>query len=333
MPMTPRLLANGLSVSKLGLGCMPMSGNSAGDYGTPDEREAIATIHAAIDIGVTHFDTAEAYGPFANEELLGKAIRGKREGLVIATKFYFNFAPASGVPRVDGSPANARRSCEAALKRLGTDRIDIFYLHRLDPQIPVEDSVGGIADLISEGKVRHIGVSELGAGSLRRAHATHPVTALQSEYSLWERTIEEDILPVARELGIGIVPFSPLGRGLLTGTIAARADLSEKDFRLGDPRYSDANLRKNLGIVDGLRTVAARHGVSPAQVALAWLLAQGEDIAPIPGTKRRETLLDSMAAASLNLSAAEIAELEAAAPVGATAGDRYRPEHMATVRL
>lgn len=331
MTMPQRILGDGLAVSALGLGCMPMSGNSAGDYGAVDEAEAIATIHAAIDAGVTHYDTAEAYGPFANEVLLGKAIRGKRDGLIIATKFYFNFDAAS--PGPDGSPANARRACEAALVRLGIETIDLFYLHRVDPKVPIEESIGGMADLVREGKVRHIGLSETGAATLRRAHATHPIAALQSEYSLWERTIETDILPVARELGIGLVPFSPLGRGLLAGQIGSRSDLGPDDFRRGDPRYSDVNLPSNLTIVAAVRAVATRLEASPAQVALAWLLAKGADIAPIPGTKRRVTMADSMAAASLDFGTADIAELEAAVPVGAAAGDRYSPEHMKTVRL
>ena len=334
MSIAQRQLAGKLQVSALGLGCMPMSGNAAGDYGTPDEGEAIATIHAAIDMGVTHFDTAEAYGPFANEELLGRAIKGKRDGLVIATKFFLNYGrEGAASPAMDGSPANARRSCEAALRRLGIDVIDLFYLHRVDPAVPIEESIGGMADLVREGKVRHLGLSEAAPHTIRRAHATHPITALQSEYSLWERTIEEEILPVARALGIGVVPFSPLGRGLLAGAIRTRSDLAANDFRLGDPRYSDVNLPRNLAIVDAVRTVAERHSVSPARVALAWLLAQGDDIAPIPGAKRRKTMRDSMAAIDLQLSEADMAALEASAPVGATAGDRYLPEFLKTVRL
>lgn len=333
--MQYRRLGPSLTTSALGIGCMPMSGNSIGNYGAVDEAEAIRTIHRAIDLGVTFFDTAEAYGPVENEALLGRAVAGRREGLVLATKYSMPFDEAGNtLGGFDGSPANARRSCEAALRRFGTDHIDLFYLHRIDPTVPIEESVGGMAELVAEGKVLHLGLSEVAPATLRRAHAVHPIAALQSEYSLWEREVEQDILPVTRELGIGFVPFSPLGRGFLTGSIASRQDLGEGDYRLtNDPRYAEGNFDRNLLLIDKVKRIAARHGASPARVALAWLLAQGEDIVPIPGTKRRATMEDSVAAVDLVLSAADLAELDAAAPVGIAAGDRYQPAGMQMVRL
>jgi aryl-alcohol dehydrogenase-like predicted oxidoreductase len=332
--MKYRRLGSALTVSALGLGCMPMSGNSVGNYGAADENEAIRTIHRAIELGVTFFDTAEAYGPVANEALLGRAISGRREGLVLATKYSMQYDDAgNAVGGLDGSPANARRSCEAALRRLGTDRIDLFYLHRVDPNVPIEESVGGMAELVREGKVLHIGLSEAAPATIRRAHAVHPIAALQSEYSLWERGVEDDILPVTRELGIGFVPFSPLGRGFLTGMLASRQDLPHGDYRLNDPRYSEDNFDRNLSLVEAVKQVAAPHGVSPAQVALTWLLARGEDIVPIPGAKRRVTLEDSLAAVELELSPADLDQLDAAAPKGIVAGARYQPEGMRMVRL
>ncbi len=319
----------GLEVSALGLGCMPMAGVGANMYGQTDEAESIATLHRAIDLGVTFFDTAEVYGPYANEELLGRAIRDRRDGLVIATKFGFRIADDQ-VRGVDSSPANVRRSCEASLGRLGIDVIDLFYQHRVDPDVPIEETVGAMADLVREGKVRHLGLSEAGAATIRRAHAVHPITALQSEYSLWERDVEADILPVCRELGIGFVPYSPLGRGFLTGAIRSRADLPEGDYRLRDPRYADGNFEQNLDIVAVVERVAARHGVSGARVALGWLLAQREDIVPIPGAKRRATLEDSMAAPDLSLDIADLAALDAARAV---AGPRYGEAMLKMVRL
>jgi aryl-alcohol dehydrogenase-like predicted oxidoreductase len=322
-----------LDVSALGIGCMPMAGNAAGFYGAVDEREALATIGRAIDLGVTLFDTAEVYGPFVNERQLGEGIKGRREDVVVATKFMMAFDADGRAAGLDGSPANARRACEASLKRLGIDCIDLFYLHRVDPNVPIEESVGGMADLVREGKVRHLGLSEAGPETIRRAHATHPIAALQSEYSLWERGVERDILPVTRELGIGFVPYSPLGRGFLAGHIDSRETLSETDYRRRDPRYDDGNIGHNMKIVEAVRTVAARHGVSPARVALAWLLTKGPDIVPIPGTKRRSTMEDSIAAADLLLSDEDIGTLEDAAPVGSTAGDRYQEWGMKMVRL
>jgi len=331
--MMKRWLGQRFEVSAIGIGCMPMvRGGNITYGGSASDDESIATIHRAIDLGINFFDTAEMYGPFANEELLGEAIKGKRDGLVIATKFALKWdgnQPAG----IDGSPANARRACEGSLKRLGIDTIDLFYQHRVDPGTPIEETVGGMAELVKEGKVRHIGLSEAAPETLRRAHAVHPIAALQSEYSLWEREVEGDILPVCRELGIGFVPYSPLGRGFLTGDIRSREELPANDWRHNDPRYSEENFGANLRIVDAIRAVAERHGVSLAQIALAWLLAQGETIVPIPGVKRRATLEDSAGAADVALSAQDLADLDAAAPAGGTAGPRYGEFGMRMVRL
>ncbi|MEK6636754.1 MAG: aldo/keto reductase [Pseudomonadota bacterium] len=331
--MKYRTLGQGLKVSAIGIGCMPMIKGGNITYGADaDPDEAIKTIHRAIDLGVTFFDTAQIYGPFQNEELVGEAIKGKRDGLVIATKFGFRF-DGNRIVGVDGSPANARAAIEGSLKRLGIDTIDLFYQHRVDPSVPIEETVGGMAELVKEGKVRHIALSEAGPDTLRRAAAVHPITALQSEYSLWERDVEEEILPVCRALGIGFVPYSPLGRGFLTGAFKSLDDLPENDWRRNDPRYSGDNFAENLKIVEVVRSVADAHGVTPAQIALAWLLAQGDDIVPIPGSKRRVTMEDSVAAADVVLTAADIATLNAAAPVGATAGPRYGEVGMKMVRL
>lgn len=322
----------GLQVSALGLGCMPMAGIGAAMYGKADHRESIATLERAIELGVTFFDTAEVYGPYVNEELLGQAIRGRRDRLVIATKFGFRIEDGS-YRGVDSSPENVRRSCEGSLKRLGIDTIDLYYQHRVDPNVPIEETVGAMSRLVEEGKVRYLGLSEAGADTIRRADATHPITAVQSEYSLWERGVEEEILPLCQDLGIGFVPYSPLGRGFLTGLISQRSDLPEGDYRLNDPRYSEENFAINMGVVDVVEQIAVAHRVSPAQIALAWLLAQGEDIVPIPGSKRRATLEDSMAAVNVSLSAADLDALDAAAPPGSTAGDRYGEMGMKMVRL
>lgn len=330
--MKQRSLGPDLSVSALGLGLMPMAGVGPAMYGAATEAESIATIHRAIDMGVTFFDTAEIYGPLLNEELLGRAIKGKRDGLVIATKFGFRFEDGR-MTGVDGSPANARRAVEGSLKRLGVDTIDLFYQHRVDPKVPIEETVGGMAALVKEGKVRHLGLSEAGAATLRKAAAVYPIAALQSEYSLWERDVEEEILPTARELGTGFVPYSPLGRGFLTGQITSRDDLPAGDYRLNDPRYSAENFALNMALVDAVRRIADAHGCSAAQVALAWLLAQGDDIVPIPGSKRRVTLEDSMGAVDVVLTAQNLADLDAAAPRGGTAGPRYGERMMAMVRL
>jgi aryl-alcohol dehydrogenase-like predicted oxidoreductase len=331
--MKYRTLGQGLKVSAIGIGCMPMIRGGNITYGADaDPDEAIKTIHRAIDLGVTFFDTAQIYGPFQNEELVGEAIKGKRDGLVIATKFGFRF-DGNRIVGVDGSAANARDAVEGSLKRLGIDTIDLFYQHRVDPSVPIEDTVGGMAELVKEGKVRHIALSEAGPATLRKAAAIHPITALQSEYSLWERDVEEEILPVCRELGIGFVPYSPLGRGFLTGQFKSLDDLPETDWRRNDPRYAGDNFAENLKIVDVVRSVADAHNVTPAQIALAWLLAQGDDVVPIPGSKRRVTMEDSVAAANVTLSAEDIAKLNAAAPVGATAGPRYGEMGMKMVRL
>lgn len=330
--MKYRKLGPELEVSALGLGCMPMAGIGKGMYGMASRAESLATIDRAIELGVTFFDTAEVYGPHINEELLGQAISGRRDRLIIATKFGFaiNDGQVSGV---DSSPANVRRACEGSLRRLGVETIDLFYQHRVDPNVPIEETVGAMAELVKEGKIRYLGLSEAGAATLKKAHATHPIAALQSEYSLWERGVEEDILPVCQDLGIGFVPYSPLGRGFLTGQISSRDDLPEDDYRRNDPRYSEENFAVNMKLVDVVKEVAGRHHCSPAQIALAWLLAQGDFIVPIPGSKRRATLEDSMAAVEIKLTEADLDELEKAAPVGGTAGLRYGDRMMSMVRL
>jgi aryl-alcohol dehydrogenase-like predicted oxidoreductase len=330
--MKYRELGHGLKVSAIGIGCMTMAKGNISYGENADSDESIRTIHRAIELGVTFFDTAQIYGPFVNEELVGEAIKGKRDGLVIATKFGFRFGP-KGIEGVDGSPANARKTAEESLQRLGIDCIDLFYQHRVDPNVPIEETVGAMADLVKEGKIRHIGLSEAGPETLARAAKVAPISALQSEYSIWERDVEDAILPACREHGIGFVPYSPLGRGFLTGQITSRADLPESDWRNQDPRYSEENFAANMAIVDVVRGIAERHGASPAQVALAWLLAQGDDIVPIPGTKRRTTMEDSIAAADLTLTADDLAAIEAAAPRGGTAGPRYGERGMAMVRL
>jgi len=328
--MKYRTLGESLEVSALGIGCMPMvRGGNINYGGDASEDESIATIHRAIDLGITFFDTAEMYGPFSNEELVGEAIKGKREGLVIATKFALRWDGTTPVG-FDGTPENARRACEGSLMRLGIDTIDLFYQHRVDPNVPIEETVGGMAELVREGKVRHLGLSEAGPETIRRAAAVHPIAALQSEYSLWERDVEDEILPVCRELGIGFVPYSPLGRGFLTGQIKSKADLPADDWRHNDPRYSEENFGANLKIVDAIRAVAERHRVSLAQIALAWLLAQGDDIVPIPGVKRRATLEDSAAAVDVALTAQDLDDLKAACAV---AGARYNEAGMARVKL
>jgi aryl-alcohol dehydrogenase-like predicted oxidoreductase len=327
--MKYRTLGQGLTVSALGIGCMPMVRGGNIVYGAASDDESIATIHRAIDLGITFFDTAEMYGPFSNEELVGEAIKGKRDGLVIATKFALRWEGNQPVG-LDGSPQNARRACEGSLKRLGIDTIDLFYQHRVDPDTPIEETIGGMAELVKEGKVRHIALSEAGPETIRRAAAVHPIAALQSEYSLWERDVEDEILPVCRELGIGFVPYSPLGRGFLTGRFRSKADLPADDWRHNDPRYSDENFDANLKLVDAIGAVAERHGVSLARIALAWLLAQGDDIVPIPGFKRRATLEDSAASVDLVLSAGDLDALEAARAVS---GARYSPEGMKRVRI
>lgn len=330
--MKYRKLGNELEVSALGLGCMPMAGIGKGMYGESNIQESLATLDRAMELGVTFFDTAEVYGPYKNEELLGQAIRGRRDRLIIATKFGFDLSNPGKIG-VDSSPANVRRACEGSLKRLGIETIDLLYQHRVDPNIPIEETVGAMADLVQEGKVRYLGLSEAGADTLKRAHKTHPIAALQSEYSLWERSIEEEILPICQDLGIGFVPYSPLGRGFLTGQIKSRDDLDADDYRLRDPRYSPENFDNNLKMVDVIKEIAGQHHCSAAQVALAWLMAQGDFIVPIPGSKRRATLEDSMAAVDITLSDDDLDALEKAAPVGGASGPRYGDAMMSMVRL
>ena len=324
--MRKRRLGDGQEVSCLGLGCMPMSGvNGAGEgvYGEVDPEQALATLDRALDLGVTLFDTAEAYGPFVNERLVGRALKGRRDQVTVATKFGFVFDDGGRVIGLDGSPANLRRACEGSLTRLGVETIDLLYQHRVDSAVPVEETIGAAAELVREGKVRMLGLCEVGAETLRRAHAVHPISALQSEYSLWERTVEAEVLPTTQALGVAFVPYSPLGRGFLAGVTAGPAPGSA-DHRLQDPRFDEENRAHNMRIVDALIGVARGHGVSPARVALAWLLARAPNVIPIPGCKRRATLEDSMAAADLVLTAEELRTLEAAAPVGGTSGDRHR---------
>ncbi len=325
--MKTRTLGDGLAVSEIGLGCMSMSGV----YGTAaerDEAESIAVIHRALDMGMTFLDTAEVYGPYANETLVGKALQGRREQATVATKFGFVIENGA-IAGVDGSPANVRRACEASLMRLGIDTIDLFYQHRPDRDVPIEETVGTMAQLVTEGKVRHLGLSEVGAERLRRAHAVHPIAALQSEYSLWERGIEAEILPTLRELSIGLVPYSPLGRGFLTGQITSYEDIPADDFRRGDPRYQGENFAKNMALVDVVKEIAREKDAQPGQIALAWLLAQGQNIAPIPGTKRLKYLEENAQAASITLSAEHLARLDRLGTQ--TAGLRYGERYMAMV--
>ncbi|WP_295497355.1 aldo/keto reductase [Sphingorhabdus sp. EL138] len=331
--MQYRELGHGLKVSALGVGCMPMIKGGNIVYGEDaDPDEAINTIHRAIDLGINFFDTAQIYGPFQNEELVGQAIKGKRDGLVIASKFGFKF-DGGNIVGVDGSAMNAKTAVEGTLKRLGIDCLDLYYQHRVDPNIPIEETVGAMADLITEGKIKHIGLSEAGPDTLRRAAAVAPISALQSEYSLWERDIEDDILPTCRALGIGFVPYSPLGRGFLTGAFRSLDELPDNDWRRQDPRFQGDNFAANFAIVDALGEIAAKHDASHAQIALAWILAQGSDIVPIPGFKRRVTMEDSAKASDVSLDTDDLAKLDAAAPRGSTSGPRYGAQGMKMVRL
>ncbi|SEP57338.1 aldo/keto reductase [Microlunatus flavus] len=307
-----------LTVSTLGLGCMGMSEF----YGTADESEATRTIRRALDLGVSFLDTADMYGPFTNEQLVGRAIAGRRDEVVLATKFGNVRDPDNPRNRrIDGSPDYVRSACDASLQRLGVDHIDLYYQHRVDKTVPIEETVGAMAELVSAGKVRHLGLSEASPETIRRAHATHPVTALQTEYSLWTRDLEDEILPLLRELGIGLVPYSPLGRGFLTGTITSTDDLDPDDFRRHNPRFAGDALQANLAIVDAVKAVADSLGATPGQVALAWVLAQGDDVVPIPGTKRVRYLEENVASASVQLSADDLARLDDAVP--AAVGERY----------
>jgi len=316
---TRRLGTNGPVVSAMGLGCMGMSEF----YGPRDEAEALATIHRALDLGLNFIDTADIYGPFTNEELVGRAIRGRRQEAFLATKFGILRSADPNFRGICGRPDYVRSACEASLKRLGVEVIDLYYQHRVDPEVPIEDTVGAMASLVKEGKVRFLGLSEAGPNTIRRAAAVHPITALQSEYSLWTREHEDGSLPVCREIGIGFVAYSPLGRGFLAGTIRKLEDLAADDFRRTNPRFEEENFRKNLALAEQLRHMAAQKGCTAAQLALAWVLDRGGDVIPIPGTKRRKWLEENVAALEVSLTAEDRRCLEAMAPKGVAAGDRY----------
>jgi aryl-alcohol dehydrogenase-like predicted oxidoreductase len=314
-----------LSVSSLGLGCMGMSEF----YGTGDDSESIATIHAFLDAGGTLLDTADMYGPFTNELLVGRAIAGRRSDVVLATKFGNERREDGSWVGINGRPDYVRAACDASLQRLGVDHIDLYYQHRVDKTVPIEDTVGAMAELVEAGKIRHLGLSEASADTIRRAHAVHPITALQTEYSLWEREPEAKVFPVLAELGIGFVPYSPLGRGFLTGQLRSPDDFAEDDFRRHSPRFQGENFARNLQLVDRVKELADEKQCSPAQLALAWLLAQGDHIVPIPGTKKRQRLAENLGAAAVELSAGDLARLDELAPAGAAAGARY--PHMSSI--
>ncbi len=325
--MEKRTLGQGLEVSAMGLGCMGMSDF----YGGRDDVEATATIHRALDMGITLFDTADMYGGGRNEELLGRAIRGRRNQVVIATKFGNVRNPDGTFKGVNGKPEYVRQCCEASLRRLGVDVIDLYYQHRVDPETPIEETVGAMSALVREGKVRWLGLSEAAPATLRRAHAVHPIAALQTEYSLWSRDPEDEILPTVRELGIGFVPYSPLGRGFLTGQIKRIEDLETDDYRRGSPRFQGENFRKNLALVEEINAIAAEKRCAPSQLALAWVLAQGKDIVPIPGTKRRKYLEENVGALAVELTPADLARIDRAFPRGAASGERYAPKPLLAV--
>ena len=323
-----KLGSQGLEVSAIGLGCMGMSQS----YGPADEEESIATLHRALELGCTFLDTAEVYGPLVNEELLGRALKGRRNQVVLATKFGFRIEGGKqvGVER-DSRPEHILEAVEGSLRRLGTDHIDLLYQHRIDPAVPIEEVAGTVGDLIRQGKVRFFGLSEAGTANIRRAHAVHPVSALQSEYSLWERNLEADVIPVLRELGIGLVPFSPLGRGFLTGEVKRAEDYPEGDFRRGDPRYQGENFDANVKAAQTVRDIAGIKHARPGQIALAWVLHKGQDFVPIPGTKRRKYLEENVAAAAIHFDAGEMKMLDAALALGKVAGKRYNERTMSTI--
>ena len=311
--------AQGLEVSQLGLGCMGMSEF----YGAFNDRESTATIRAAVDSGVTLFDTADAYGPFSNEALVGRALASVRDEVTIATKFGRVRSSDGGFIGLNGSPDYVKRACAASLQRLGVDHIDLYFQHRVDPKTPIEETVEAMAELVAEGKVRFIGLSEASAETIRRADAVHPITAVQTEYSLWSRDVEEEVLPALRELGIGLVAYSPLGRGFLTGQITKREDLKEGDWRRRSPRFEEANIERNLNLVEAVEAIAAEKGCTPGQLALAWLLSRGDDVVPIPGTKKAAYLAENVGATAIELTASELERIDLALPPGAAEGDRY----------
>ena len=318
--MKTRKLGNqGLIVSELGLGCMGMSEF----YGGRDEQESIATLHRAIELGVTFLDTADMYGPFTNEQLVGRSIQGLRDKVVLATKFGNVRTAEGGWAGVNGKPEYVHQCCDASLQRLGVDTIDLYYQHRVDPTVPIEDTIGAMAELVQQGKVRYLGMSEAAPDTIRRAHAVHPITALQTEYSLWSRDPEDAVLPTVRELGIGFVAYSPLGRGFLSGNFTRIEDFAEDDYRRFSPRFQGENFAKNLQLVDQVKQIATEKNATPSQLALAWLLAQGEDIVPIPGTKRRTYLEENVAATSVTLTLEDLSRIDTVAPKGGAAGDRY----------
>jgi aryl-alcohol dehydrogenase-like predicted oxidoreductase len=321
--------SQGLRVSAIGLGCMGMSQS----YGPAEEQESVATVHRALDLGVTFLDTADMYGPFTNERLVGGAIAGRRDEVVLATKFGNERRPDGSWIRVNGTPEYVRRACDASLERLGVDHVDLYYQHRVDKTVPVEDTWGAMAELVEAGKVRYLGISEAAPATIRRAHAVHPMSVLQTEYSLFSRDPEQGLLATVRELGIGFVAYSPLGRGFLSGQVKSPDDFAEDDFRRGHPRFEGENFARNLAVVEQVRQLAADKGVTPSQLAIAWVLAQGDDVVPIPGTKRRSYLEDNAGAVDVRLTPEDLAAIEEVAPRGVVAGDRYGPVQMANVDM